>query len=229
MSNNSKRPPLLASDFESFPCLLDGRPAWPLARAAGVPIRTFRQRLRHGWSPDKAVLPVADGMKRRGRPRTVSLLKLADGRDAWPLARAAGLSQQTFFSRVKAGWPAERAILPVGSVALGLSPSGRRPGRPPAAWLDALTLPDGRSALAVALASGVSRSQLRSRVLHKMPLVEAVNPKGVYRLADGRPALKVARSVGLSRGQFFKLLAAGQSPDAIIADARAAQAKRAVI
>lgn len=123
--------------------LLDGRLAWPVAKAAGVHEATFRARLSAGVSPDDAVRPVsrvvmpggltvaaaarASGLRpltvrkriARGVPvqdaaRPVERPRLADGRLAWPLAKAAGVSSATFWHRLrKAGWSPDEAIKPV--------------------------------------------------------------------------------------------------------------------
>jgi len=161
----------------------------------------------------------------RGRPPCAVLdgVVLSDGRPAWPVAQAAGLSRDAFRYRIKAGWPPDAAVLPAGSV----NPPGRRPavrpagerrpvGRPRGTFPECILLSDGRPALPVALAAGVSRKRLRDRLICGYSPDEAVKPDGRILLSDGRPALAVAVHLGARRADFFRLVKAGLSPDAAI-------------
>lgn len=202
--------------------LSDGRPAWPVAKANGVSRHTFRARLVRGWSPDAATAPVDKAARRPGRPPCPLLLAavLSDGRPAWPVAQAAGLSRDAFRYRLKAGWPPDDAVRPAGSV----NPSGPRPrasaavavrpvGRPRGTFPECIALADGRQALPVALANGVSRKRLRDRLICGYMADEAVKPDGRLLLSDGRPAVKVARSRGISRRELFRRIRSGIDPD----------------
>jgi hypothetical protein len=106
--------------------LSDGRLAWSVAKAAGLSEATFRARLKAGVSPDDALRPVqrvvmsrgarvdTSKWRRRGRPRKSGVEpRLADGRLAQPLAKAAGVSAGAFYYRLKAGWSPDDAIKPV--------------------------------------------------------------------------------------------------------------------
>lgn len=105
--------------------LADGRLAWPVAKAAGIHEATFRARLKAGVSPDEALRPVRPVVMSRGarvvpttpprgRPYKSGLEpRLADGRLAQPLAKAAGVSAAAFHHRLKAGWSPDEAIKPV--------------------------------------------------------------------------------------------------------------------
>lgn len=161
----------------------------------------------------------------RGRPPCAVLagVVLSDGRPAWPVAQAAGLSRDAFRYRIKAGWAPDDAVRPVGSV----NPPGRRPavrpagerrpvGRPRGTFPECILLSDGRPALPVALAAGVSRKRLRDRLICGYSPDEAVKPDGRILLSDGRPALAVAVHLGARRADFFRLVKAGLSPDAAI-------------
>lgn len=114
--------------------LSDGRLAWPVAKAAGIHEATFRARLKAGVLPDDALRPVkpvvmsrgaqvVPSTRPRGRPRKSGVEpRLADGRLAQPLAKAAGVSAAAFHYRLKAGWSPDDAIKPVRRKA-----SARRP------------------------------------------------------------------------------------------------------
>jgi len=186
--------------------LSDGRPAWPVAKANGVSPHTFRARIRRGWSPDAATAPVGKAA-RRGRPPCPVLLAavLSDGRPAWPVAQAAGLSRDAFRYRLKAGWRPDAAVKPVGVV--------RRPGPPRGTFPECIALADGRQALPVALANGVSRKRLRDRLICGYMADEAVKPDGRLLLSDGRSAVDVAQSRGISRIELFRRIRAGMEPD----------------
>lgn len=184
----------------AMPVLSDGREALPVAKALGLSPHTYRQRLRRGMTPDEALRPV--GMVRRGGP--VKPVLLADGRPAWPIAKAAGVSAQAFHYRLKAGWSPDDAVRPVGAVR-----RGRR--------ANPVFLSDGREALPVALAAGVSAAKLRGRLRYGMPPDEAVKPGARFRLRDGRPAAQVARSLGMRRVDFWRALASGMTPDEVCA------------
>lgn len=164
-------------------------------------------------------------MARRGRPACPMLgaAVLSDGRPAWPVAQAAGLSRDAFRYRLKAGWSPDDAVRPAGSV----NPPGRRPagrpsgvprpvGRPRGTFPECIRLSDGRPALPVALAAGVSRKRLRDRLICGYSADEAVKPDGRILLSDGRSAVSVAVGLVGRRTDFFRLLKAGLSPDAAI-------------
>lgn len=190
----------------AFVTLSDGRAAWPVAKAIGLSRHTFRARLLRGVSPDVAVCPVG-AFRRPGRPPCPALVGavLSDGRPAWPLAKAAGLSRDAFRYRLKAGWPPDAAVRPAGA--------SRRPGRPRGTFPECVALSDGRQALPVALANGVSRRRLRDRLICGYMADQAVLPNGRLLLPDGRSAVSVAASRGISRLELFRRIRSGFEPE----------------
>jgi len=125
--------------------LSDGRPAWPVAQAAGLSRDAFRYRLKAGWPVDAAVRPAgsvnppgrrpagrpAGAVRPVGRPRGTfpECILLSDGRPAFPVALAAGISRKRLRDRLLCGYSADEAVKPDGRILLA----------------------DGRSAVAVAV------------------------------------------------------------------------------
>lgn len=185
--------------------LPNGKLACRVAEGRGIGVDLFAARLLAGWSPERAVYEPRPRVRERAKPRPSLLreVRLSDGRLAWPVAAAAGISEATFRARLSRGLSPDRAALdPVASPAERARPQwqcGRssrplsRPlGRPSA--LRGLRLPDGRSALAVAAAGGVSVATFRAR-LRRGWSVERAALEPVATSADCVRAMGAARSV----------------------------------
>lgn len=126
------------------------------------------------------------------RPSLLDRVTLADGRLAWPVAKAAGVHEVTFRSRLSAGVSPDDAVRPVERVAM----------------------PGGRTVAAAARASGLSPLTVRKRLARGVPVQDAARPVDRPRLADGRLAWPVAKATGVSSATFwYRLRKAGWSPD----------------
>src|SRR5690606_31772949 len=91
----------------------NGELAWPVAEANGVSLGIFCYRLNLGWSGEKAATHPAPPAKRRSPPQRPSLklsTLLADGRPAWPVAQARGVSEALFYSRLKKGMTPDEVV-----------------------------------------------------------------------------------------------------------------------
>lgn len=95
----------------------DGRLAWPIAKANGVSVEVFYDRLSKRWSAQKAATHPPPPRQRRSPPQRPSLKLstfLFDGRLAWPVAASEGVSQAVFYWRLKQGMtPDQVAFTPV--------------------------------------------------------------------------------------------------------------------
>lgn len=145
---------------------------------------------------NEAQEPVTAGGTKGGRPSLLDQVKLADGRLAWPVASALGMSEATFRSRLKLGLSPDRATFePVRT----RQEVGRKAGRAPRqrygrlSGLALLTLPDGRSALEAAAEVGVSAQMLRLRLSRGWPLHRAVSQR-----ARGWPVRKTRAVAGVA-------------------------------
>lgn len=73
--------------------LENGLPAWPVAEENGIAFQTFRQRLKRGWTGERAA---TDGVREIA----------PDPDDEWEVvALENGLSVRAYRSRVQAGYP----------------------------------------------------------------------------------------------------------------------------
>ncbi|MES0824958.1 hypothetical protein [Ruegeria sp. SCP11] len=73
--------------------LENGLPAWPVAEENGIAFQTFRQRLKRGWSGERAA---TEGVREMAH----------DPDDEWEvIALENGLSVRAYRSRVQAGFP----------------------------------------------------------------------------------------------------------------------------
>lgn len=78
---------------DSLASLDSGLPAWPVAEENGIAFQTFRQRLKRGWSGQRAATEGAREITHNPN-------------DEWEVeALANGLSVQAYRSRVRAGCP----------------------------------------------------------------------------------------------------------------------------
>lgn len=157
--------------------LSDGRLAYRVAAGRGVPSAVFAARLRAGWSVERAVYEPKPRLRALSKPRPslVREVRLSDGRLAWPVAAAAGMSEATFRERLRRGLSPDRAALdPVRSAAEAGRLAAGVPRRRSSALMR-LCLPDGRPALAVAAAAGVSAHLLRLRLARGWPLDRAAS------------------------------------------------------
>lgn len=71
-----------------------GRPAWPIARANGIPGEVYEKRIKRGWSGERAAKQSVTAVG--GDPNGA----LLDGRKAWPIARQLGMRWPEFVGRV---------------------------------------------------------------------------------------------------------------------------------
>lgn len=150
--------------------LPDGRLAYRVAEGRGVLPDLFAARLRAGWSAERAAYERRPRVRQSPKVLRSSVLRearLASGRLAWPVAAAAGMSEQTFRARLRRGLsPDEAATLPVASRSQAAAARWKRDRRPSGSRsrLHALRLDDGRSALQVALQGGVPVATFRARL-----------------------------------------------------------------
>lgn len=86
----------------------NGEPAWPVANANGIALKTFRQRLARGWSGERA----ATEPPREDRP--IKSKPVSGGGDLAALeaeALANGITRRAFRARVRAGHPPHLAAM----------------------------------------------------------------------------------------------------------------------
>lgn len=158
--------------------LPDGRLAYRVAEGRGVLPNLFAARLRAGWSAERAAYERRPRVRQSPKVLRSSVLRearLASGRLAWPVAAAAGMSEQTFRARLRRGLsPDEAAALPVASRSQAAAARWKR-GQPSGSRsrLHALRLDDGRSALQVAIQGGVPVATFRARLRRGWPLQSA--------------------------------------------------------
>lgn len=132
------------------PC--SGNPRWPMSREASNAAHSAGVRRRKS--------PLCP------RPSVLREIRLSDGRLAWPVAAAAGMSEATFRARLKRGLPADVAVSrPVATPAEAAAARRKtRVASPASALMRGLRLADGRSALQVALQGGVPAGTFRARL-----------------------------------------------------------------
>ena len=99
--------------------LPNGRMAHIVAQGRGLPLTVLAARLQAGWSVERAVYERAPRVRRSPkvpRPSLLHEVRLANGKLAWPVAAAAGISEVTFRARLSRGLsPDEAASVPVAS------------------------------------------------------------------------------------------------------------------
>jgi hypothetical protein len=125
------------------------------------------------------------------RPSILDDVRLTDGRLAWPVAKAAGVSEVTFRCRLKAGDKPDEAIRPV---------------------LRQRT-DDGLSVAAAARRAGLHVMTVHKRLSRGVPISDAFRSVERPRLADGRLAWPVAKAAGVSSQAFHHRLKTGWSAD----------------
>lgn len=100
--------------FPHFSAKIDnGDLAWPVAEAKGISLGIFCQRLKWGWSGEKAANHPAPPPTRKSPPQRPSLklsTHLSDGQLAWPVAKAKGISEALFYARLKKGMTPDEVV-----------------------------------------------------------------------------------------------------------------------